>query len=116
VGPREDRAAAALSETSGEFGVAVGVAALGSLGTAVYQSRLPESLPSEAVRESVVAAMNVPEVLAVAREAFAAGFNAVALVGALVFACLAVVTAAVLRRHGDEPEPVVPVQAPVSSG
>lgn len=53
---RRAGAASALSESGGELGVALGVAVLGSLGTAVYRSRidgeLPEGLPAKAT-ESV---------------------------------------------------------------
>ncbi|MFD1540569.1 MFS transporter [Nonomuraea guangzhouensis] len=98
--------AAALSETSGEFGVAVGVAVLGSLGTAVYRGRLPDTLPVEGARESITAAVTVakdlPGVLEIARAAFTTGLNTVAAVGAVVFLVLAAVTIAVLRRH-DSP-------------
>ncbi|GGO69058.1 MFS transporter [Nonomuraea cavernae] len=100
--PEKAGSAAALSETGGEFGVAVGVAVLGSLGTAVYRATLPETLPSESVRESITAALGVPEVLDVARAAFTTGLNAVALTGALIFAGLAVLTVALLRRHTME--------------
>ncbi|MEV6158836.1 MFS transporter [Nonomuraea sp. NPDC052129] len=95
--------AAALGETSGEFGVAVGVAVLGSLGTAVYRGRLPDTLPVEGARDSITAAVTVakdlPGVLEVARDAFTTGLNAVAAVGVVVFLVLAAVTIAVLRHH-----------------
>ncbi|MFI7110887.1 MFS transporter [Nonomuraea sp. NPDC050227] len=99
--------AAALTETSGEFGVAVGVAALGSLGTAVYRGRLPEHLPVEAVRESisvaVTAAKDLPGLLEVARAAFTAGLNTVGAVSAVVFAGLAVFALLALRHHRPTP-------------
>jgi DHA2 family multidrug resistance protein-like MFS transporter len=101
--PEKAGSAASLAETSGEFGVAVGVAAMGSLGTAVYRSELPDRLPVEAVRESisaaVTAAKDLPDVLDLARAAFTTGLNTVAAVSTVVFLGLAVVTIAVLRRH-----------------
>jgi DHA2 family multidrug resistance protein-like MFS transporter len=101
--PEKAGSAASLSETSGEFGVAVGVAAMGSLGTAVYRAELPDRLPVEAARESITAAVtaarDLPEVLDLARAAFTTGLNTVAAVGTIIFAALAVATIAVLRRH-----------------
>ncbi|RVX47741.1 DHA2 family multidrug resistance protein-like MFS transporter [Nonomuraea polychroma] len=101
--PEKAGSAASLSETSGEFGVAVGVAAMGSLGTAVYRGELPERLPVEAARESITAAVtaarDLPDVLDLARAAFTTGLNTVAAVGAIIFLGLAAVTIAVLRRH-----------------
>ncbi|MGW0194616.1 MFS transporter [Nonomuraea sp. NPDC003201] len=95
--------AASLSETGGEFGVAVGVAALGSLGSAVYRGQLPEHLPVEAVRESitaaVIAAKDQPDLLDLARAAFTTGLNTVAMVSAITFIGLAALTLAILRRH-----------------
>ncbi|NUP65435.1 MAG: MFS transporter [Nonomuraea sp.] len=95
--------AAALSETSGEFGVAVGVAALGSLGTAVYRAELPDRLPVAAVRESISAAVtaahDLPGLLDLARAAFTTGLNTVAAVSTAVFAALAVFAAVTLRNR-----------------
>lgn len=89
--------AAALSETSGEFGVAVGVAVMGSLGTAVYRGLLPAS--AGAARESVTAGMAFPDLLDLVRSAFTGGLHVVAGVGGLIFLALAILTITVLRRH-----------------
>ncbi|MGN9838423.1 MFS transporter [Nonomuraea sp. H19] len=101
--PEKAGSAASLSETSGEFGVAVGVAAMGSLGTAVYRGQLPDHLPVEAARESITAAVtaakDLPDLLDLARAAFTTGLNTVAAISTIVFVGLAVVTIAVLRRH-----------------
>ncbi len=45
--PEQAGAATGISETSGELGGALGIAILGSLGTAVYRSRLSDSLPAD---------------------------------------------------------------------
>ncbi|MBG6092075.1 MFS transporter [Actinomadura viridis] len=99
--PEKAGSAASLTETSGEFGVAVGVALLGSLGTAVYRGMLPES--PEAVRESVTAgiagARHLPELLDSVRTAFAGGLHAVAGVGGLIFLALAAITLVTLRHR-----------------
>ncbi len=48
--PEKAGAAAALNETSGQFGFAFGLAALGSIGVAVYDSRFtpPRAVPARA--------------------------------------------------------------------
>ncbi|WP_155347060.1 DHA2 family efflux MFS transporter permease subunit [Acrocarpospora pleiomorpha] len=61
-----------LRQTGGAFGVA----GLGSLLSAVYAGNLPDSAP-EGVRDSVAAAVHVPEFAAAGRDAFAAAMDAV---------------------------------------
>ncbi|MDV6011640.1 MFS transporter [Haloechinothrix sp. LS1_15] len=106
--------ASAMSETSGEFGVALGVATMGSVATAVYRTEVTGSVPdavpgevSRAVSDTLPGAISAvealpaqlaAEVLEPARESFTQGLNAVGLVSALLAAGLAV-TAAVLLRH-----------------
>ncbi|MGP4099263.1 MFS transporter [Nonomuraea sp. KM90] len=101
--PEKAGSAASVTETSGEFGVAVGVAAMGSLGTAVYRGELPEHLPVEAARESITAAVSaaedLPGLLEVARAAFTTGLNTVAAISALTFLVLAAAAFVILRRH-----------------
>jgi DHA2 family multidrug resistance protein-like MFS transporter len=103
--PEKAGSAASISETSGEFGVALGVAALGSLATLVYRTHL--STPIPAARESITAAMTVSQhlpgtvatqLIEAARTAFTSGLTTVAGVGAAVFLGLAVL-AAVAFRH-----------------
>jgi DHA2 family multidrug resistance protein-like MFS transporter len=60
--PEKASSAASLSETSGEFGVALDIATLGSLGAIVYciqmASRLPSGIPATAAAHgSMVNAM-----------------------------------------------------------
>jgi DHA2 family multidrug resistance protein-like MFS transporter len=90
--------AAAMSETSMEFGLALGVAVLGSVGTAVYRSELPEGVPADAV-ESLAGALAVggADVVEAARAAFTSGLNVVGLVSAVVTVAVAVVTAVLVR-------------------
>jgi DHA2 family multidrug resistance protein-like MFS transporter len=87
-----------------------------TLGTVVYRAQVSDtispSIPAEMAeiaRESLIAAetaaQQLPdqlstELLDVAREAFTAGLNTVAAVGAIVFVGLAVIAAAVLRQGG----------------
>lgn len=52
--PREKAgSAAAMSETSGEFGIALGVAVLGSLGAAVYCNQFADTIPAAVPSGSV---------------------------------------------------------------
>jgi len=104
--------AAAMSETSGEFGIALGVATLGSLGTAVYgaQVDVPTQVPdagAEVARESITGAAAVSDQLSVAvggdlldsaREAFTQGLNIAAAVGAVLFLVLAVLASRLFRH------------------
>lgn len=104
--------AAAMSEMVQELGVALGVAVLGSLASAVYRGlvrdRIPADLPEDvslAVGESLWAAVSVVDrlpggVLEEAREAFTRGFNVTAGIGALGIAVLAILSATALRHVG----------------
>jgi DHA2 family multidrug resistance protein-like MFS transporter len=112
--PEKSGSAAAISETGGEFGVALGVATLGSIATAVYRVRVADAIPSDvpavaarAAHEGIAAAVSAAgrlpagpaaDLLDAAREAFTAGLNAAAGVGAVLFLSLAVL-AAILLRH-----------------
>jgi DHA2 family multidrug resistance protein-like MFS transporter len=120
--PEKAGAAAALSETSGQFGIAMGVAVLGSVGTAVYRNQLDNLPPevSEAAAESahdslagaVTVAGDLPPatattVLDMARDAFVSGFNVVAIVCVVIAAAVAAALAVLLRHvrpSGSEPE------------
>ncbi|MFB6849014.1 MFS transporter [Streptomyces sp. NPDC056373] len=105
--PQRAGAASALSETSGELGVALGVAVLGSLGLAGYRDRLshtaPDGLPPEAsdgAADTVAGALRISGELpghlgdALADAARAAFAHGLAL--ACAAATLIVITAAVL--------------------
>ncbi|MGW1769686.1 MFS transporter [Streptomyces sp. NPDC002073] len=103
--------AASLLETGQEFGGALGMALLGSLGTAVYRADLDGSEP--AVRETLGGASAVAEqlggpagerVLAVAREAFVHGMQYAAL-GATALLLVTAALAAVLLRRSAAPAP-----------
>ncbi|MFF5990824.1 MFS transporter [Prauserella flavalba] len=120
--PEKAGSASSISETGNELGIALGLAALGSLGAAVYRAGLvlPTGVPAdvaESAREGVngaaAAAGELPsptgaELLGSAREAFTEGLNAVGWVGAAVFAALAVLSATLLRRQLPRTEPSQP--------
>jgi MFS transporter, DHA2 family, multidrug resistance protein len=106
--------AAGLSETSTEFGGALGIAILGSIGTAVYHyrvtSHIPPGVPGAAARAisntlggATAAAGQLPRqsavmILGPARAAFTSGVDVVAAVSAVVVAALAVLSAVRLRQ------------------
>ncbi|WP_078868687.1 MFS transporter [Streptomyces sp. NRRL B-1347] len=130
--PEKAGSAAALSETGMEFGIALGIAGLGSVVTAVYQDEvagaLPSGLSASAARtagDSLAGAEAVSQDLSgplaarlvePAREAFTHGLNLAAGIAGVIVAVLAV-TAMVLLRHvptaaaeptGPEAEPPAP--------
>jgi DHA2 family multidrug resistance protein-like MFS transporter len=108
--PEKAGSAASISETSGEFGIAVGIAMLGSLGTLVYRTvlDLPAGAPRAArnsLTEALTLADGFPGLADAARGAFTTGLNAVGVVGALIFAALAVTAALTLRTRTETPAP-----------
>jgi DHA2 family multidrug resistance protein-like MFS transporter len=98
VPPQKAGAASAMSETSGEFGIAMGIAVFGSIGTAVYRAQLPADAPAEA-RESLANAATLGNhaLLDAARAAFTSGLHTVAAVGATIVVVFAVVGMIALR-------------------
>jgi DHA2 family multidrug resistance protein-like MFS transporter len=106
-------AASAISETSSELGGALGIALLGSLGTAIYRLHVADSFPqgishqaAEAARDTlggaVAAAELLPEPLGLAllesaRDAFTQSFIAAAGVNAALALATALLAAVVLR-------------------
>jgi DHA2 family multidrug resistance protein-like MFS transporter len=117
--PEKAGSVASISETNGEFGIAVGIATLGSLAALVYRSvvDLPAGAPA-AAKSSLTAAVAVagdsPGVLDAARTAFTAGLNVVGAVGAVIFLGLAAVSAITLRARAaagaeSRPEPATAV-------
>ncbi|MEU4775995.1 MFS transporter [Micromonospora sp. NPDC023644] len=127
VPPEKAGSAASLSETSSQLGMALGVAVLGSIGTAVYRERIadevPAGLPTEAaaaVHDSLPGALTVaaqlPEQLAgavvgVARMAFTSGLNAAGAASVAMGLLLAAVAVLVLRRVRPVGEPTAPAAA-----
>jgi DHA2 family multidrug resistance protein-like MFS transporter len=112
--PRERAGVASgISETGAEFGGALGIAVFGSIGVAVYRSRLADGVlagvpPEQAAvaRDTLgganEAAAHLPgdvgaALLDSARDAFTAGLQVTAVTGAVLLAALAVVVAILLR-------------------
>jgi MFS transporter, DHA2 family, multidrug resistance protein len=112
--PRKAGSAAALSETGNELGYALGIAALGSIGTAVYRAQVADSIPAgvpaaaaatarDSLTSATVAAQHLSDplsgaLLAAAHEAFTAELHAVAAVSAAVLAGIAVLIVTTLRN------------------
>ena len=110
--PAKAGSAAALAQTSGDLGISLGVAALGSLGTGVYASQLTDTLPEhiptaavQAAKSSITAAATTAETLPgaggelfdAARVAFTGGLHVTATASALLLAVLCVAATWTLR-------------------
>ena len=98
--------ASSVLETGAEFGGALGMALLGSIGTAVYRHDIPDTAP-DAAHETLGAALAVARQLpgragdalvTAAREAFTSGMQAAAVAGALLLLGAAVLAAVSLRQ------------------
>ncbi|WP_330348312.1 MFS transporter [Streptomyces sp. NBC_00582] len=93
--------ASSLLETGAEFGGALGMAVLGSIGTAIYRHEIPSSAPAPA-RETLGGALavadRVPGLATAAREAFTSGMQGAAIAGAVLLTGAAVAATVTLRR------------------
>lgn len=126
--------AAALSETGAEFGGALGLAVLGSIGIAVYRTQLAAAVPAgitpdvfrtaqETLAGAVTAASQLPdplgaELLLAAQNAFVRGLNINAVIGTVIMSALAVMTVIVLRHietHGEQEAASETPPAPVTN-
>ncbi|MFG1620839.1 MFS transporter [Kribbella sp. NPDC049227] len=116
VAPERAGSASAVMETCSEFGGALGIAVLGSIGTAAYRSDLPsgvaapvrEGLPAATAAAAHLPAQVAETVLATARHAFTHSMNVVAVVGCVLLLVTAVVATTTLRGTAASPE-LVPV-------
>jgi MFS transporter, DHA2 family, multidrug resistance protein len=116
--PERAGAASGISETSSELGGALGIALLGTLGTAVYRARAGDTLPAELPHEAAASASDtlggavavadrLPQLLAAdvldpAREAFTHGLQVAAAVSGVLVIAAAGMIATLLRS--DEPQ------------
>ena len=127
--PEKAGSVASLSETSAEFGIALGVATMGSIGTFVYRSQLDDTVSgvpdasADAARESLAEAVSVAPMLPAdigtrlleeARESFTVGLNIVGGLGSVIFVGLAAAIVVALRHGGasSATESVVTVPEP----
>ncbi|HEV8555118.1 MAG TPA: MFS transporter [Actinophytocola sp.] len=125
-------AAAGLSETSNEFGGALGIAVLGSITAAVYRAQLTNDLPpglSAQQRESLLAtvasatdtARTLPtppanDLTDAITTAFTTGVHWSSLVSAALLALLAIFSTTLLRTKPPQPQPPQPLNRPGSDG
>ncbi len=114
VPPERAGSAASMLETSSEFGFALGIATLGSIGTAAYRSQIagtiPAGVPAEAAaiaRDTLAgasaAAGTLGDQVAVglliaARAAFTSGMHVVTALSAVLLLAVAVLVLATLRH------------------
>jgi DHA2 family multidrug resistance protein-like MFS transporter len=119
--PERAGAASAISETGSEFGGALGIAILGSIGIAVYRSEVTDAIPdglppeaAEAARDTLggalAAAGQLPDqlgagLLDAAREAFAQSLQLIAATSAAVAVGIAILAAVLLRRVRSHADP-----------
>ncbi len=112
--PQRAGAAAGISETSSEFGGALGIAVLGTVGTAVYRGEVEDAVPAgvppeaaEAARDTLGGAVAAgdelpgrlaPELVEAAREAFTRALELAAGVSAAVAIGAAIVAVVLLQR------------------
>lgn len=112
--PERAGAASAISETGAEFGGALGIAVLGSIGTAVYRSAVVASIPSSVPAEvagaardtlggALAAAGQLPaaeatRLVEAARDAFTQGLQIAASIGGVVAVAIAILVATKLRH------------------
>jgi DHA2 family multidrug resistance protein-like MFS transporter len=108
--------ASAMSETGAEFGGALGIAILGSVGAAIYRTRLAEEIPqrvssahAEAATDTLGAALEVAsglpgrvggELAAAARAAFTSGMRVTAVIAAVISVGVAALIFAIMRPGG----------------
>jgi DHA2 family multidrug resistance protein-like MFS transporter len=123
--PERAGAASAISETAAELGGALGIAVLGSLGTAIYRSQVAPAIPAglspeaakaaqETLAGAVAATGQLPDqvgaaLLGAAHEAFLQGLQLTSFIGVVVMIGLTLMTALLLRNVGlaaeTEPHP-----------
>jgi DHA2 family multidrug resistance protein-like MFS transporter len=120
--PERAGAASAITETSAEFGGALGIAILGVIGTAVYRAQMAEAVPAGVPDQAAAAARDtlggavavagqLPErvgaaLLEVAREAFTQGLHLAAAVSAAASLAFAILVVVLLRgvRPSSQPD------------
>jgi MFS transporter, DHA2 family, multidrug resistance protein len=118
--PERAGAAAGISETSSEFGGALGIAVLGVVGTALYRGEVADAVPvgvpseaAEAARDSLGGAVAAGDGLAeplagelvdAASDAFSQALQLAATLSATIMIVAAALAWALLRRVGEGPE------------
>jgi DHA2 family multidrug resistance protein-like MFS transporter len=130
--PEQAGAATGMSETSGELGGALGIAILGSIGTAVYRTEVADSLPQAVPAQAADAALDtlggalaiaqtLPDAVGavlveVARIAFVDAIHFVAAVATVGAVLTAIAAAVALRNVAARAEPAPGEGAPEAVG
>jgi DHA2 family multidrug resistance protein-like MFS transporter len=117
--PERAGAASGISETSSELGGALGIALLGTIGTAVYRGDVSDGLPAaahETLGGAVEAAARLPvgmraDFLDPAREAFTQGLQVAATVSGAIIVAAAILVATVVRRRDERAPALAPAVA-----
>ncbi|WP_022961800.1 MFS transporter [Halopseudomonas pelagia] len=107
-------AASATSETAVELGMAMGIAVIGSIGTAVYRRQMADSIPANVPLEQAEIAIDTiggalgviarlpagpaADLLLAVQQAFSAALHTNAIIGALIMLATALLTARFLRH------------------
>ena len=125
--PERAGAASAISETCSEFGGALGIAILGSIGTAIYRRAMAGSVVDGIPHEAAVAARDTlggavavagqlpgpgAALLDTARRAFAEGLQVTALTSAFVVLGMAIFVLVSLRHVRSASQPADPDRGP----
>jgi DHA2 family multidrug resistance protein-like MFS transporter len=99
--PERAGAASGISETSSELGGALGIAVLGTIGTAVYRSDVsgPDTLGGAVEAAERLRPAARADLLEPAREAFTHGLQVAATVSGAIILAAAIVIATALRRE-----------------
>lgn len=121
--PERAGAASAISETASEFSGALGIAAFGSIGTALYRAALSASMPAGVSADGAAAAIATlggavataqatpgpmgDALLAASRAAFVDALQFDAAVGAAIVVVASVMSACILRAR-SRPAPAAP--------
>ena len=127
--PERAGSASAISETSSELGGALGIAILGSIGMAVYRSRVADSIPASlpaadaagaraTLGGALAAARRLPDqaaegLLGQARAGFTQAFELISAICCVIAILMAVGVFLVLRRGGGSAAVVAGPATPV---
>jgi MFS transporter, DHA2 family, multidrug resistance protein len=95
---RKAGSAAAVNETSGELGYALGIAILGSIATMIYRASLPAGTPG---RDSLIAAVANGSAVDQAKAAYATGMHVVAAISAVLLLGVAIAVMTLLRPQSS---------------
>jgi DHA2 family multidrug resistance protein-like MFS transporter len=108
VKPDQAATGASVSEAGTELGGALGIALLGSIGTAAYRSFAGDHLPADAVHSPAASSLagafgQGARILAVGRDAYVHGLHVAAVAGAAVLVVAAVALLLIDRVRRDDP-------------